>query len=50
WWFEGLFIWKYISDPYDETQEAPTGFSPRGKKAETTLSSWFERSWDETAP
>ncbi|MCP4675256.1 MAG: hypothetical protein GY854_07070, partial [Deltaproteobacteria bacterium] len=47
WWFEGLFIWKYISDPYDETQEAPTGFSPRGKKAETTLSSWFERSWDE---
>lgn len=44
-WFEGLFIWKYFSDPYDETQEERTGFSPRAKLAETTIYEWFRKSW-----
>lgn len=47
WWFEGLFIWKYFSDPYDETQEVRTGFSPRGKTAQSVLEKWFELSWDD---
>ncbi len=46
-WFEGLFIWKYISDPYDETQEAKAGFSPRAKRAEEVLSSWYTKCWDQ---
>jgi len=44
-WFSGLFIWKYFSDPFDETQEAREGFSPRGKWGETVLFNWFTRSW-----
>lgn len=44
-WFAGLFVWKYFSDPYDETQEAPTGFSPRGKLAELELVEWFRMEW-----
>ena len=44
-WFAGLFVWKYFADPYDTTQEAPEGFSPRGKQAERVLCRWFERSW-----
>lgn len=51
-WFAGLFIWKYFSDPYDETQEKATGFCPRGKMAESVLFEWFQMPWDEmlTAP
>jgi len=45
-WFLGLFVWKYFSDPYDETQEARAGFSPRGKLAERVLARWFERPWE----
>jgi hypothetical protein len=45
-WFEGLFVWKYFSDPYDETQEARAGFSPRGKLAENVLARWYARSWE----
>ena len=44
-WFEGLFVWKYFSDPWDETQEVRTGFSPRGKEAEKILAHWFRKSW-----
>ena len=40
-WFEGMFIWKYYSDPYDETQETITGFSPKNKLAEDVLVMWF---------
>ena len=40
-WFEGMFIWKYYSDPYDETQETITGFSPKNKLAEDVLVTWF---------
>jgi hypothetical protein len=46
-WFEGLFIWKYISDPYDETQETKSGFSPRDKRAEEVLHRWYTRCWDQ---
>ena len=45
-WFWGMFVWKYFSDPYDETQEAREGFSPRGKLAEGVLARWYRRSWD----
>jgi hypothetical protein len=48
-WFAGLFVWKYIVDPYDETQEAPEGFSLRDKQGELVLARWFSRSWDRTA-
>ncbi|MBW2277905.1 MAG: hypothetical protein JRF63_10455 [Deltaproteobacteria bacterium] len=44
-WFAGLFVWKYFSDPYDETQELPTGFTPHGKLAELELVEWFRRDW-----
>lgn len=45
-WFLGLFVWKYFSDPFDGTQEAREGFSPRGKLAEGVLARWFDRSWE----
>jgi len=48
-WFAGLFIWKYFSDPYDETQEPRAGFSPRGKLAEEALARWYGRSWEPSA-
>jgi len=48
-WFAGLFIWKYFSDPYDETQEIRAGFSPRGKLAEQALARWYERPWEPSA-
>lgn len=44
-WFWGLFIWKYFSDPFDETQESITGFSPRLKQAESRLVHHFDRYW-----
>jgi Glycoside Hydrolase Family 113 len=44
-WFAGLFIWKYFSDPFDNTQESVTGFSPRNKLAEDSLSFWFLNDW-----
>jgi hypothetical protein len=49
-WFAGLFVWKYFSDPYDETQEARAGFSPHGKEAELVLVDWFRREWDPAIP
>lgn len=48
-WFAGLFVWKYFSDPYDETQEIRAGFSPRGKLAEQALARWYGRSWEPSA-
>jgi hypothetical protein len=45
-WVAGLFVWKYFSDPYDETQEPRAGFSPRGKLAERALAGWYGRSWE----
>jgi len=48
-WFAGLFVWKYFSDPYDETQEIRAGFSPRGKLGEEALARWYGRSWEPSA-
>ncbi len=44
-WFLGLFIWKYFSDPYDETQEAVAGFTPKYKSAERILAKWYRADW-----
>lgn len=44
-WFAGLFVWKYFSDPFDETQEPAVGFSPRGKLAERRLEHWMRSEW-----
>jgi len=44
-WFKGLFIWKYFADPYDETQEPITGFSPQNKLAESVLENYFQKEW-----
>ena len=33
--FAGFFVWRVYADPDDVSQEAPWGFSPRGKLAET---------------
>jgi hypothetical protein len=44
-WFLGDFIWKYFSDPYDETQEARAGFTPKYKSAERMLTKWYRADW-----
>ncbi len=44
-WFLGMFIWKYFSDPYDETQEDRAGFTPKYKLAEKVLSFWYNTDW-----
>ncbi len=46
-WFNGVFIWKYFANSDSLAQEAPTGFSPKDKRAEQVLSRWFalNRSW-----
>jgi hypothetical protein len=48
-WFAGLFVWKFFSDPWDETQEPHEGFSPRGKLAGDALARWYGRSWEPSA-
>jgi hypothetical protein len=48
-WFGGLFIWKYFSDPWDETQEPRAGFGVRGKAAEEVLARWYGVDWDGAA-
>ncbi|MGH7295692.1 MAG: glycoside hydrolase family 113, partial [Polyangiaceae bacterium] len=35
--FAGFFVWRVYADPDDVSQEAPWGFSPRGKLAETVM-------------
>ncbi|MCU0663485.1 MAG: hypothetical protein MUC50_14305 [Myxococcota bacterium] len=44
-WFAGLFLWKLLSDPWDETQENKAGFSPRGKLGAAALTWWFALPW-----
>ncbi len=43
--FSGFFVWRYYSDPDDVSQEAPWGFSPRGKLAENVLRDAFKKRW-----
>jgi hypothetical protein len=49
-WFAGLFAWRMYSDPYDVSQEAEWGFSPRGKLAELVLRDAFRAHWATDGP
>jgi hypothetical protein len=43
--FAGFFVWRVYADPDDVSQEAPWGFSPRGKLAESTVCDAFAARW-----
>ncbi len=43
--FAGFFVWRVYADPDDVSQEAPWGFSPRGKLAELVVRDAFAASW-----
>ena len=44
-WFAGFFVWRYYASLDDVSQEAPWGFSPHGKLAETLLQQVFDSRW-----
>ncbi len=41
-WFAGGFVWRYYSNPMDSSQEAPWGFSPRGREGEAVLRQLYD--------
>jgi hypothetical protein len=43
--FAGFFVWRVYADPDDTSQEAPWGFSPRGKQAELVVRDAFAAHW-----
>jgi hypothetical protein len=43
--FAGFFVWRVYADPDDTSQEAPWGFSPRGKMAEEVVRDAFGARW-----
>jgi hypothetical protein len=43
--FAGFFVWRVYADPDDVSQEAPWGFSPRGKLAESVVRDAFAAQW-----
>jgi len=43
--FAGFFVWRFYADPDDTSQEAPWGFSPRGKQAELVIRDAFAAPW-----
>jgi hypothetical protein len=43
--FAGFFVWRLYADPDDVSQEAPWGFSPRGKLAEVVMRDAFAARW-----
>jgi hypothetical protein len=43
--FAGFFVWRLYADPDDTSQEAPWGFSPRGKQAELVVRDAFAARW-----
>ena len=43
--FAGFFVWRVYADPDDVSQEAPWGFSPRGKEAERIVRDAFAAGW-----
>jgi len=43
--FAGFFVWRFYADPDDTSQEAPWGFSPRGKEAELVVRDAFAAQW-----
>lgn len=44
-WFAGAFVWRYYANPMDASQEAPWGFSPRGREAETVMREVYALRW-----
>jgi hypothetical protein len=44
--FVGFFVWRVYCDPDDTSQEAPWGFSPRGKLAEEIVGDAFRSRWE----
>jgi hypothetical protein len=48
--FAGFFVWRVYADPNDVSQEAPWGFSPRGKEAELVLRDAFAAHWASDVP
>jgi hypothetical protein len=44
-YFAGFFVWRLYADPDDASQEAPWGFSPRGKRAELVVRDAFAARW-----
>ncbi len=48
--FAGFFVWRVYADPDDVSQEAPWGFSPRGKQAEVVLRDAFAARWASDVP
>jgi hypothetical protein len=44
--FAGFFVWRVYADPNDTSQEAPWGFSPRGKQAELVVRDAFAAQWE----
>jgi hypothetical protein len=43
--FAGFFVWRVFADPDDTSQEAPWGFTPRGKLAELVMRDAFAARW-----
>ena len=43
--FASFFVWRFYANPDDVSQEAPWGFSPRGKLAEIVVRDAFAASW-----
>jgi hypothetical protein len=43
--FAGFFVWRVYANPDDVSQEAPWGFSPRGKLAELVVRDAFAARW-----
>ncbi len=43
--FAGFFVWRVYADPDDTSQEAPWGFSPRGKQSELVVRDAFAEHW-----
>jgi glycosyl hydrolase family 113 len=43
--FAGFFVWRVYANPDDVSQEAPWGFSPRGKLAELVVRDAFAAGW-----
>jgi hypothetical protein len=48
--FAGFFVWRVYADPDDVSQEAPWGFSPRGKQAEIVVRDAFSAHWASDVP
>lgn len=49
-WFAGLFVWRFYADPFDTSQEAEWGFSPKGKRAELAVRDAFAAHWFADGP